>query len=61
MDRRTVAVVAFFVSLAGSEVEGAGDFFVEENIAHRLLNIRIEAEGKFAHVARARIGVENLI
>ena len=36
MDLAAVAVVGFFVGLAGREVERAGDFFVEENVPHRL-------------------------
>ena len=61
MDLAAVAVVGFLVGLPRREVERAGDFFVEQNIAHRLEDVRIKAERKFADVTRARIGIENLI
>src|SRR5688572_15844060 len=56
-----VAVVGFVVRLAGREVEAAGDLFVEEDVLHRLHHVRVETERPFADVARALVGVENLI
>src|SRR5258706_15489160 len=61
MDGGAIAVVAFLVGLAGREVKGAGDFLVEKNIAHRVLDVGIETEGKFTDVTRARIGVEDVV
>ena len=42
-------------------MEGAGDFFVKENIAHGLENVRVKANGEFTNVARAVIGIEYLV
>ena len=39
-----VAVVGFFVSLAGREVKKTGDFFIEQDILHRLQNVRVESQ-----------------
>ena len=61
MDGGAVAVVAVFVGLAGGEVEGAGDFFVEEDVAHGIEDVRIEAEGEFAGVTGAGISIEDFI
>jgi DNA-binding transcriptional LysR family regulator len=61
MHRRAVAVVAFLVGLARREVQRTGDFLVEQNVAHRIQNIGIEPERKFAHVTRAGVGVQNFI
>src|SRR5688572_12131113 len=59
MHLRLVAVAHSLVSLARSEVEGSRDFFVEEDIAHRLENVRVESKREFADVARAGIAIEN--
>src|SRR5438128_46027 len=61
MDGRTIAVVALFVGLPGSQVERASDLFVEQDIAHRVENIRVEAEREFARISRAGIGVEDFV
>ncbi len=61
MDLGAVAVVAVFIGLAGGEVEGTADFFVEEDIAHGLQDIGVDTEGKFADVAGAFIGVEDFV
>src|ERR1043166_9071686 len=57
----TVAVVAFLVRLAGSEVQRAGDLLIEKDIAHRTLDIGIEPEGELTDVARAGIGIQDLV
>src|SRR5437899_8249728 len=61
MDGGAIAVVAFLIGLAGSEMERPGDFLVEEDVAHRVLDVGIEPERKFTDVPRARIGVEDLV
>ena len=48
-----VAIVGFVVGLSRREMDRAGDFFVEENVLHRLGAIGIEANREFAHVSRA--------
>src|SRR5581483_12095291 len=58
---RAVAVVGLLIRLAGREVEAAGDLFVEEDILHRLEDIRVEGDGPLADVARALIGVQDLV
>ena len=61
MDLAAVAVVGLLVGLAGRKVERARDFFVEEDVPHRMQDVRIKAEREFADVARARIGIEDLV
>ena len=61
MDLAAVSVIGLFVRLAGRKMERARDLFVEENVAHRMQNVRIEAEREFPDVARSRIGIENLV
>jgi len=61
VDLGAVAVVGLLVGLAGCEVEGAGDFLVEEDVAHRLENVGIEGEGEFADEAGALVGIEDFI
>ncbi len=61
MDGGVVAVGGFVVGLAGGEVEGAGDFFVEEDIAHGAQDMRVEAKGEFTDVAGACIGVQDFV
>src|SRR5204863_6485400 len=61
MDLTAVAVVRFFVSLARSEMKRTGDLLVEKNVAHRFQDVGIKSERKLADVARARVGVEELI
>ena len=38
-----------------------GDLLIEEDVAHRVEDVGIEAEGEFARVARSGVGVENRI
>lgn len=61
VDLGAVGVVGFFVGLAGGEVEGAGDFFVEEDVAHGVEDVGVEGEGEFADVACAGVGVEDFV
>jgi hypothetical protein len=61
MHGRLVAVAAFFVSLARGEVERTGNLLVEKDIAHRFENVRVETDGKFTHIPRTGVGIENLI
>ncbi len=61
VDRGLIAVAGFFVAGAGSEVDGAGDFFVEENVLHRLGAERVEADGEFTDIACAGISVEDFV
>ena len=46
---------------AGGEVDRAEDLFIKEDVVHGFCDRWIEAEGKLADVARARIGVEDLV
>ncbi len=62
VDLAAVAVVGFaLVGLAGGEVEAAGDFLVEEDIAHGVEDLAIEADGEFADVAGSLVGVEDAV
>ena len=61
VDGGTIAVIALLISLTRREVQRAANFFIEQNIAHRVHHIRIEPERKLADVARAGIGIENLV
>ena len=56
-----VAVVAFVVAAAGGKVNGAGNFLVEQNIAHRNVHVGVNAYSELADVTRALIGIENLV
>ena len=38
-----------------------GNFFVEQNVAHRMQDVRIKAEREFADVTRAGVGIENIV
>ena len=57
----SVAVAGFVVAGAGGEVDAAGDFFVEEDVFHRLGHPGVYADGEFADVAGAFIGVEHFV
>src|SRR6185312_13657509 len=61
MHRRAISVVALLVGLTGREVQRAGDFFIEQNIAHRTEDVGIEAEREFADVTRAWVRIQNFI
>ena len=61
VDLGAVAVVGVLVGLAGGEVEGAGDFLVEEDVAHGLADVGVEAEGELADVACAGVAIEDLV
>src|SRR5688500_10159071 len=60
VDGGVVAVVGFLVGLAGGEVDGAGDLFVEENVLHGLRHVGVETDRELADVAGAFVGVEEL-
>ena len=61
MDAAGVSIARGFVGLTGGEVERARDFFVEQDIAHRLEDVRVEAEREFADVARAGVAVQHAV
>ena len=61
MLRGSVAIVALVVAGAGREVEGACDLLVKERILHRGGDVRVEADGELAHIARALVDVELLV
>ena len=42
-------------------MEAAGDLLVEQNVLHRVGDVRVKADGELADVARAFIGVEDLV
>jgi hypothetical protein len=46
--------------LPGREVQGTGDLFVEEDVAHRVQNVRVEA-GKTRRCSARRVRIENLV
>ena len=56
-----VPVVRDLVGLSRGEVEATGNLLVEEDIPHRLLDFRIEADGELPDVARSGIGIEDLV
>ncbi|MFM2309380.1 MAG: hypothetical protein RLY87_1501, partial [Chloroflexota bacterium] len=51
----------FFVALPRGEVERAGDFFVEQRVAHRVADVRIDTERPFTEVASAFVRVEDFV
>ena len=60
MDLAAVAVVGHaLVGLAGGEVEGTGDLFIEKDVAHGMQDLAIETDGEFTDVARPLVGIEN--
>lgn len=59
VDLGAVAVFGLFVALAWGEVERAVDFLIEENIAHRVKNVGIEGDGKFADETGAGVAIED--
>lgn len=61
VDSGAVAVIGLFVGLAWGEVEGACDFFVEEDIAHGFEDVGVEGDGEFADVAGTFVGIENFV
>ena len=61
VDLRTVAIVRILIGLAGREVERAGDFLIEEDVAHRLEDQRMHAEGELTDVARTLVAIEDLV
>lgn len=62
MNLGTVSVVGdTFVGLTGGHVEGATDFFVEEDIAHGVFDLVIEGNGELADESGAGIGIEDLV
>ena len=42
-------------------MERAGNLLIEENVAHRLENMGVEAQGELPDVARTRVAIENLV
>ena len=61
VNRRAVAVICIVVCAAGREVDGAGDLLVEENVAHRIHDIGVYAEGKFADIACAIVRIKDVV
>ena len=61
MDGGVVAVAGFTVGGAGCEVDGAGDFFVEERVLHGFGAVGVDADGEFADVTGAFVGVEDFV
>ena len=58
MHRRNVAVVRVVVRAAGRKVNGTADLFVKQDIPHRFGHVRVDADGEFADIARALVGIE---
>src|SRR5205085_1714209 len=56
-----VAVRSFVVAAPRSEVDAAGDLFVEEDILHWPRAMRVESDGEFSNVAGALVGVQDLV
>lgn len=50
-----------FAAAAWGEVDAAGDFFIEENVLHRLCDIRVDTDGKFADIAGAFVGIQYFV
>ncbi len=61
MDLAVVAVGGFFVALPWGEVERAGDFFVEQRVAHRVADVWIDAKRPLTEVAGAFVRVEDFV
>ena len=62
MNLTAIAIVSHaFIGLARREVEATGDLFIKENVAHRLFDFAIKANGKLANVASAFVAIEDLI
>src|SRR6266436_700232 len=54
----SISIVGLFVCLTRCEVERSGNFLVEERVAHRRLDVRIEANREFSYIASSLIGIE---
>ena len=61
MNGAVIAVGALVITVAGSEVEAAGNLFIKQGILDGAGNIGIDADGKLPNIARTFVGVENLI
>src|SRR5512139_208046 len=59
VDRRAVAVVAPAVGVPERKVDRPEDLLVEEDVAHRPGDARVEAEGELAEIAGAGVDVED--
>lgn len=59
VDGGVVAVWCVFIAATRREVDAAADFFVEENVFHRLGDVGIDADAEFTDVAGAVVGVED--
>ncbi|MNE81882.1 hypothetical protein D3C80_1785640 [compost metagenome] len=42
-------------------MKAAGDFLIEQNVLHRVQNVRIEADCEFTDMARAVVGIKNFV
>ena len=42
-------------------MEAAADFLIKQRVLHRVQHIRIDADGKFAEIARALIGIQQCV
>ncbi len=59
MDFGFIAIVGFVVGPAGGEVEGAGDFLIEEDVLHGGGDMGIESDGEFSDESGSFVGIEN--
>src|SRR5688500_4254664 len=56
-----VPILGLLVALAGCEMEGTGDLFIEQDVAHRVQDVRIEANRKLTDIARAGVACEDVV
>src|SRR5207302_3741866 len=61
MHLAAVPIVGRLIGLAGSKMKRPRNLFVEQNIAHRMEDVRIKAEREFADVTGAGVGIENIV
>src|SRR5205823_1766859 len=55
VDLASVPIVGFLVRLSRSKMKRAGNFLVEQYVAHRLQDVGIKSEREFADITGARI------
>ena len=61
VDGGHVTIVSVVVTGTRRKVNTAADFFVKQNIADCVLDVRVDADCEFADVACALVGVENRV
>ena len=61
MDSGPISVIRFLISLTGCEVKRACNLLIEQDIQHRICNVRIECDRKLSDIARAFVGIKDSV